>query len=207
MAAQLRPGAELRTSMWKFDVLRSDQLNQTAVEDAVEADVIIVANARNSGLSDPSRPGSTAGSPRKRGQSAALVALSTSPRGSSRPPPGRNPFSRPPPPGADGISPQEIRLPFGSLSPASITASVELPRHRQAPPVVGTPGSRAGESTTEFGFLVLVPRPAPVIRWSLARKKRLLFGKQGEVRGARGCELPWVEAGSIHNAVSRPRQR
>jgi hypothetical protein len=75
MVSQLRGGAELRSSMWKFDVLRSDKLNQIAVEDAIDADVIIVANARNTGLPDAVKTWINGWVPRKRGQSAALVAL------------------------------------------------------------------------------------------------------------------------------------
>ena len=38
--------------MWKFDVLRGVKLNQIAVDDAIKADVIIVANSKNGGLPD-----------------------------------------------------------------------------------------------------------------------------------------------------------
>jgi hypothetical protein len=75
LVSQLGGGAELRSSMWKFDVLRSTKLNQIAVDDAIEADVIIVANARNGGLPDSVKTWITGWVPRKRGQAAALMAL------------------------------------------------------------------------------------------------------------------------------------
>jgi hypothetical protein len=68
-------GTELRTSMWKFDVLRSAKLHQMAVEDAVEADVIIVASAQNGGLSEEARSWVNGWVAKKRGQTAALIAL------------------------------------------------------------------------------------------------------------------------------------
>jgi len=72
---QLGDGVEWRSSMWKFDVLGHAKLNQIAIEDALEADVIIVANARNSGLPAEARKWIDGWVPGKRGQTAALVAL------------------------------------------------------------------------------------------------------------------------------------
>jgi hypothetical protein len=72
---QLGGGIELRSSMWKFDVLRSAKLNQIAVHDAIEADVIIVANARNTGLPEEVKEWINGWVPHKQDQSAALVAL------------------------------------------------------------------------------------------------------------------------------------
>jgi len=140
MVARLGGDAELRTSMWKFDVLRSTQLNQTAVEDAVEADVIIVANARNSGLSDSVKTWIDGWAPRKRGQAAALVALldftDDEVQAAART---QSILKAAAAEAQMEFLPQEIRLPLGSLSPASITASVDLPRRRPVPPVIGTP--------------------------------------------------------------------
>jgi hypothetical protein len=75
LAFQLGRGIELRTSMWKFDVLRCAKLNEMAVDDAVEADVIIVANGRDSGLPREVCAWLDAWVPRKRGRTAALLAL------------------------------------------------------------------------------------------------------------------------------------
>jgi hypothetical protein len=72
---QLGGGVELRSSMWKFDILRNDRLKEIAVEDAIEADVIIVANAPDAGLPVDVARWIEAWVPRKRGQTAALVAL------------------------------------------------------------------------------------------------------------------------------------
>ena len=72
---QLGGTIELRSSMWKFDILRNDRLNEMAVEDAIEADVIIVANARDAGLPAEVAKWIEGWVPRKRGQTAALVAL------------------------------------------------------------------------------------------------------------------------------------
>jgi hypothetical protein len=68
-------GVELRSTMWKFDVLRSAKLNQIAVEDAVEADVIIVATTQNGGLPPELQKWIQTWAPLKRGQAAVLVAL------------------------------------------------------------------------------------------------------------------------------------
>jgi hypothetical protein len=75
LACQLGGGVELRSSMWKFDVLRSARLNQIALDEAAEADVIIVANARSAGLPEQVQKWVAEWVPRKRGQAAALVAL------------------------------------------------------------------------------------------------------------------------------------
>ncbi len=75
LVCQLGGGIELRTSMWKFDVLRTAKLHQIAVEDAIEADVIIVANARNAGLPAEVKRWVDGWAMRKQGQAAALVAL------------------------------------------------------------------------------------------------------------------------------------
>ena len=75
LVSRLGDGIELRSSMWKFDVLRSVKLHQIAVDDAIEADVIIVANARNVGLPEEVKQWIHAWAPRKAGQAAALVAL------------------------------------------------------------------------------------------------------------------------------------
>jgi hypothetical protein len=72
---QLGDGVELRSNMWKFDILRHARLYEMAVEDAIEADVIIVANASDAGLPDEVVSWIDAWVPRKRGQTAALVAL------------------------------------------------------------------------------------------------------------------------------------
>jgi hypothetical protein len=72
---QLGSGIELRSSMWKFDILRNARLNEIAVADAIEADVIIIANAPDAGLPDEVARWVQAWVPRKRGQTAALVAL------------------------------------------------------------------------------------------------------------------------------------
>jgi len=75
LAGQLNPGIELRSSMWKFDVLRSTKLGQMAVEDAAEADVIIVANSPGTGLPEEVKRWIEDWVPKKRGQMAVLVAL------------------------------------------------------------------------------------------------------------------------------------
>jgi hypothetical protein len=75
LVSRIGKAIELRSSMWKFDVLRSLKLNQMAVDDAVEADVIIVANGRNAGLPEEVKRWVDAWAARKEGQSAALVAL------------------------------------------------------------------------------------------------------------------------------------
>jgi hypothetical protein len=75
LVRQMGGGVELRSSMWKFDVLRSAKLSQIAVDDAVDADVIIVANARNTGLPEEVREWIKGWVLRKRNHAAALVAL------------------------------------------------------------------------------------------------------------------------------------
>jgi hypothetical protein len=76
LACRLGGGIELRTSMWKFDVLRNAGLRRMAVDDAVEADVIIVANAPRSPLPDEVKGWIEAWVPGKKGGlPAALVAL------------------------------------------------------------------------------------------------------------------------------------
>lgn len=72
---QLGGGVELQSRMWKFDILRNPRLNEMAVGDAIEADVIIVANAPDTGLPDEVTRWIEAWVPQKRGQTAALVAL------------------------------------------------------------------------------------------------------------------------------------
>ena len=72
---RLGGGIELRSSMWKFDVLRSAKLNQMAVDDAIEADVIIVANSRNGGLPDEVKKWVENWVPRKPARDSVLVAL------------------------------------------------------------------------------------------------------------------------------------
>lgn len=75
LVSRIGGSIELRSSMWKFDVLRSVKLNQIAVDDAIEADVIIVANARESGLPEEVKEWVNRWVTRKGGQAAALVAL------------------------------------------------------------------------------------------------------------------------------------
>ena len=75
LASQFAGEIELRSSMWKFDVLRSTKLSQIAVDDAIDADVIIVANRRDSGLPDEVKSWVNSWVPRKRDPAAALVAL------------------------------------------------------------------------------------------------------------------------------------
>jgi hypothetical protein len=75
LVSRIGGSIELRSSMWKFDVLRSIKLHQIAVDDAIEADVIIVANARESGLPEEVKEWVNSWVSRKGGQAAALVAL------------------------------------------------------------------------------------------------------------------------------------
>jgi hypothetical protein len=75
LVSQFAGEIELKSSMWKFDVLRSTNLNQLAVDDAVEADVIIVANGRESGLPEEVKGWVNTWVPRKHDPAAALVAL------------------------------------------------------------------------------------------------------------------------------------
>ncbi|MFO1475384.1 MAG: hypothetical protein U1F98_01875 [Verrucomicrobiota bacterium] len=75
LSTRLGRGVELRSSMWKFDVLRNPGLARMAVEDASEADVIIIANAPRTGLPNEVRAWIQSWLPRKKGQFAALVAL------------------------------------------------------------------------------------------------------------------------------------
>jgi hypothetical protein len=72
---QLGGGVKLSSSMWKFDVLRCSKLMEMAVEDAVDADVIIVANGPNCGLPDKVIHWLKSWTLARRGGSAALVAL------------------------------------------------------------------------------------------------------------------------------------
>lgn len=140
LVSQLGGGAELRSSMWKFDVLHSTKLNQIAVNDAIEADVIIVANARNAGLPDSVKTWIAGWVPRKRGQAATLVALVD--------------FT-----GEDvqaavlaqallkdaaaeakiDFLPQEIRFPESSLPPVSSAQTAEASREASIPPHSRTP--------------------------------------------------------------------
>lgn len=75
LMAQLEHDVEFRTSMWKFDLLRNLKLNQIAVGDAIEADVIMVAASANSDLPIEIKKWIEGWSTRKHGQVAALVAL------------------------------------------------------------------------------------------------------------------------------------
>jgi hypothetical protein len=72
---QLGGGVELQSRMWKFDILRNPRLHEMAVGDAIDADVIIVANAPDAGLPEQVARWVEDWAPRKRGQTAALVAL------------------------------------------------------------------------------------------------------------------------------------
>jgi hypothetical protein len=75
LVSQFGGGVELRSSMWKFDVLRHTKLNQMAVDDAIEADVIIVANSRNGELPEEVTRWVDQWARRKQGHATALVAL------------------------------------------------------------------------------------------------------------------------------------
>ena len=72
---QLGGETKLNSSMWKFDVLRCAKLKQMAVADALEADVIIVANGQNSGLPPEVLDWLKRWTPVRRAGAAALVAL------------------------------------------------------------------------------------------------------------------------------------
>jgi len=72
---QLGRGVQLNSSMWKFDVLRCAKLKEMAVEDALEADVVIVANGRNCGLPPEVIDWLKCWTPTRRSGAAALVAL------------------------------------------------------------------------------------------------------------------------------------
>lgn len=122
LVSRLGGGIEVRSSMWKFDVLRSAKLNQMAVDDAIEADVIIVANARNSGLPEEVKEWVNGWVPRKRGQAAALAALLD--------------FT--------GENPRDSTLAYALLKGAAATAKIDfLPQEilsagSKWPPVLGT---------------------------------------------------------------------
>jgi hypothetical protein len=75
LVSQLGNEVHLRSSMWKFEVLEVTKLNRIATHDAIEADMIIVATARNGDLPGPVKAWVESWVPEKRGQTAALLAL------------------------------------------------------------------------------------------------------------------------------------
>ena len=75
LVAHLGADVQFRSGMWKFDLLRNARLNEIAIGDAVDADLIIVATGENPELPAEVKEWVGAWAPRKRGQTAALVAL------------------------------------------------------------------------------------------------------------------------------------
>jgi hypothetical protein len=75
LMSQLEGEVELRSSMWTFHTLRNPKLSRIATEDAIEADVIIIATGRNSELPGDVRKWIELWVPQKQGQTAALVAM------------------------------------------------------------------------------------------------------------------------------------
>lgn len=65
---------DFRISLWRFDVLQECRMIENAVRDAVEADAIILATARDE-LPLAVQQWIDAWAPLKRGQTAALIAL------------------------------------------------------------------------------------------------------------------------------------
>lgn len=140
LVSQFGGGAELRSTMWKFDVLRSTKLNQIAVDDAIEADVIIVANARNGGLSDAVKTWIAGWVPRKGGQAATLVALIDFTGEDVQAAVLAQAFLKDAAAEAKiDFLPQEIPFPESSLPPVSVAQAAEAPRKASIPPHSRTP--------------------------------------------------------------------
>jgi hypothetical protein len=92
LQGQLDPGCFLSVMLWKFDVLRFNQLRDIATEDAAEAQLIVIA-ARNKG----DLPGFVKAwirewLPRKNTRSCALVALLEQPEEFDHPQSAVEPF-------------------------------------------------------------------------------------------------------------------
>jgi hypothetical protein len=75
LLSQLDGEADFRTLMWTFDSLRNVELNQMAADDAVDADVVIIASSRNADLPREMKQWIESWLPLKCGQTAVLVAL------------------------------------------------------------------------------------------------------------------------------------
>jgi hypothetical protein len=72
---QLEPDFELRVSMWKFDLLQNGEMQELAVNDALEANLIIVASHTGTTLPMEIESWVQLWASRKRDDSAALIAL------------------------------------------------------------------------------------------------------------------------------------
>jgi hypothetical protein len=137
---QLGGEIELRSSMWKFDILRNAKLNQIAVDDAIEADVIIVASAPNAGLPEEVRNWIDGWVSQKRGQTAALVALLDFTGGDDTASTLAYAFLKGAAASADiDFLPQEIRSIEKKMPPLPIAPSGKGPRPL-ADPLGGRPG-------------------------------------------------------------------
>jgi hypothetical protein len=75
LALQLSHDAGFRSTVWNAEMLRDERFNQQAVEDAADADMIIVAVRRSHELLEPMRIWMAGWIPKKQGQSSVLVAL------------------------------------------------------------------------------------------------------------------------------------
>lgn len=75
MAAQLRPGFEIASELWKFDFLRYAELQEEATRGALLADMIIIATQGGSGLPIHVKTWLEGWLPHKQKSPAALVAM------------------------------------------------------------------------------------------------------------------------------------
>lgn len=75
IAAEFGGDAEVRTGIWKFEVLANPELSRRAALEAAEADVVIVSTSRARELPVELTDWMESWLPQKRGQTAALVAL------------------------------------------------------------------------------------------------------------------------------------
>lgn len=135
LVSQFEGEIELRSSMWKFDVLRSTKLSQIAADEAVEADVIIVANAKDGGLPEEVKEWVNGWVERKRGPAAALVALLDFTGDDARESNLAHAFLKGAATAAkiDFLS-QEIRSASGTMRPVSSTAFPDWPLPPADPP-------------------------------------------------------------------------
>ncbi len=75
MAAQLKPGFEIASELWKFDFLRYAELREEAIRGALLADMIIIATQGGFGLPIHVRTWIENWLPQKQTSPAALVAM------------------------------------------------------------------------------------------------------------------------------------
>src|SRR5262245_17652342 len=75
LATELKPAFELRSGLWKFELLQDPELTEIATAEALEADMIIVATRGDTELPAPVASWIEGWVAEKRGDFGALIAV------------------------------------------------------------------------------------------------------------------------------------